>query len=370
MEFPKLATGGDGGTGETDGSEKKSLLDKLTNLGPAAQKAEQPIDYSKLENVKTKSMVESKRESASQELQQIQALEEQRLAQLKMQENVAAAKKTGVYVTVTVICGILLICLVFFFVALVKYLREPTDITINTKPNSSEATTIGNYSCKNSGCEKLYELKDGRQLIKDEGYLLFDQESKESFILALEGENSEFVDFTWGDKQYLFVKNSDGLSAIFLLTENRYITEALYEDILSDSSDAAYAKMEWVIGNYIIAKRSNSYRLVNIEDGTEKVSGALGVFATKSGYYLAKEENNVRRVFNSSKTQILLTDSETKLYERDGFLVKLNNNTVEIIKNDGNTARSEDCPFYDELSGSDKDEIQNRLNGGAYLLIP
>lgn len=371
MENPNLAVGGNGGAGKADNGQKKSFLDKLTNLG-GTSKPEQPIDYSKLENVKTKSMVESRRASASQELQRFQMLEEQRQAQLKMQEKVAAAKKTTMYITVTAICIVLLICLVFFFLSLAKYLRKPTDTdTSGGTGGTSEVTKIGTYSCKKNDCELLVEeLSDGRQLIKDNSYLLYNQGTEESFILTLEGEYAEFEEFSWGDKHYLLAKNAEGLGAIFSTTDNKYITDAVYESVLGDASDPAYAGMDWIVGNLIIAKRSGSYRLLSIEDGAEKVAGVLGVFVTHSGYYIAREENGVLRAYNSSKKQVVLTESDQQLYERDGFLVVAGSHGFQIYKNDGTDARSEECPFYKELSEKDNSSLVGFLNGnGAYLHI-
>ena len=366
MENPNLAVGGNGGAGEADNGQKKSLLDKLTNLG-GTPKPEEPIDYSKLENVKTKSMVESRRANATQELQQLQMLEEQRLAQIRMDEKVAAAKKTSVYVTVAVICIVLLICLVFFFLSLAKYLRKPTDAEIGGGTGgSSQVANLGTYACKKADCEVvLEEMADGRQLIRDDGYLLYDQGKEESFILTLEGDYADFTEFSWGDKQYLLAKNTEGLGAIFSTTDNKYITDAIYESVISDATDGAYAGLDWVIGKFIIAKRSGSYRLVDITDGTEKVSGILGVFATKSGYYVAREENDILRVFNSSKNQVLLTESGQQLYERDGFLIVATSERFEIYKDDGSAARSEECPFYNELREKDRGTIVDFLNGNS-----
>lgn len=370
MENPNLAVGGNGGAGEADNGQKKSFLDKLTKLN-VAQKPAEPIDYSKLENVKTKSMIESRRESASAELRQLQMLEEQRLAQLKMEEKVVAAKKTSVYVVVAIVCIVLLICLVFFFLSLAKYLRKPTDADISGgSGSSSEVVTLGTYTCKKSDCEAMLDLADGRQLIKDNSYILYNQGTEESFILTLEGDYTEFDEFTWGDKHYLLAKNSDGLGAIFSTTDNKYITDAIYESVLGDASDSAYAGMNWVVGEFVIAKRSGSFRLVNIKDGTERVSGVLGVFATRSGYYVAKEEGGILRVYNSSKTQVLLTESGDQLYERDGFLIIASADRFEIYKNDGEAARSEECPFYNELRDKERGSLVAFLNGNsAYLHI-
>ena len=370
MENPNLAVGGNGGAGETDDGQKKSLLDRLTNLGGAPKPAE-PIDYSKLENVKTKSIVESRHASASEELRQLQILEEQRLAQIRMEEKMAATKKFTTYIIIAAICLVLLICLVFFFLSLAKYLRRPTDIEIGGGTGgSSEVAKLGTYTCKKSDCEVALEFTDGRQLIKDDGYILYDQGKEDSFVLTLEGEYAEFLEFAWGDKHYLLVKDTEGLGAIFSTTDNRYITDAIYESVVSDVSDNLYSGMDWVVGKMIIAKRSGSYRLVDIEDGTEKVSGILGVYATKSGYYIAREENGVLRVFNSSKNQVLLTESGQQLYERDGFLIVANEERFEIYKNDGTAARSEECSFYNELREKNRGEIVNFLNSnGAYLHI-
>lgn len=371
MENPNLAVGGNGGAGEADNGQKKSLLDKLTNLGGAPKPAE-PIDYSKLENVKTKSMVESRHANATQELQQLQMLEEQRLAQIRMDEKVAATKKFTTYIIVAAICIVLLICLVFFFLSLTKYLRRPTDVDISGggTGGSSDVTKLGTYTCKKTDCEVVLEFADGRQLIKDDGYMLYDQGKEDSFILTLEGDYSEYTEFSWGDKHYLLVKDAEGLGAIFSTTDNKYITDAIYESVLGDASDSAYSGMDWIVGKYIIAKRSNTYRLVDIEDGTEKVSGNLGVYATRSGYYIAREENGVLRAFNSSKNQVLLTESGQNLYERDGFLIVASVERFEIYKNDGTAAKSEECSFYNELRDKERGAIVNYLNSnGAYLHI-
>lgn len=370
MENPKIAVGGNGGAGEADNGQKKSLLDKLTNLN-ASQKPAEPIDYSKLENVKTKSIVESRHESASEELRQLQALEEQRLAQQRAEIKAAAAKKTGTYITVTIICVVLLICLVFFFLSLVKYLRKPTSIEISGNTGgSSETVKIGTYTCKKSDCNSKLDLADGRQLIKDDSYLLYNQGTEESFVLTLEGDYAEFNEFKWGEKHYLLAKNSDGLGAIFSVTDNKYVTDAVYESVLGDASDSAYDRMSWAVGRFIIAKRSGSYRLVSIEDGTEKVSGILGVFATQSGYYISREEGGVLRVFNSSKQQIILTEEGERLYERDGFLILADEDDFDVYNNDGDTVDDEECSFYDELDDLEDESIVGFLNGNsAYFHI-
>lgn len=369
MNNPNLAVGGNG-IGGTDNGQKKSLLDKLTNLSGAKQ-PEEPIDYSKLDNAKTKSMVESKRAAAAEELQRLQALEQQRIAQLKMQENVATAKKTGVYITVTAICIVLLICLVFFFLSLTKYLRRSDgEVVIGDKPGTNETVMIGGYSCKKSDCSEMLVMSDGEILIKDEGYLIYGEDDKESFVLALDGDYAEFEEFFWGDKQYLLAKNAEGLGSIFSITENKRITDEIYEAVVADSSDPAYSGLDWIVGKLIIMKRSGSFRLVDIENGSEKVAGAKGVFATRSGYYIAKEENGVLRVYNSSKNQVLLAENGEQLYERDGFLIIAKNDYFEIIKNDGEQVRSEECPFYDELNSRERNELAGYLNSnGAYLHI-
>jgi hypothetical protein len=308
----------------------------------------------------------------SDELKRIQELEQQRQAQLKMQENVAVAKKTSVYVTVTIVCVILLICLVFFFLSLSKYLRKPSDeLVINDKPGTGETVMLGSYTCKKSDCAELSVLSDTQKLIKDEGYLLYNEESKESFVLALDGEYTEFEEFNWGEKRYFFAKNADGLGLIFSITDNRTVTDAIYESVISDTSDAAYSGLDWLLGKMIIAKRSNSFRLVDIENGSEKVAGAKGIFATKSGYYFAKEEDGALRAYNSSKTQVLLAESGSQLYERDGFLVLIKEGNFEIYKNNGEQARNEECSFYNELSSHERNTLADYLNGnGAYLRIP
>ena len=368
MENPNLAVGGNGGAGEADDSQKKSLLDKLTNLG-GAPKPEEPIDYSKLKNVKTKSMVASRHETASEELRRLQILEEQRQAQLRMQEKVVAAKKTSVYLIVTAICIVLLICLVFFFISLAKYLRKPNNTDIGGGAGgTSEVVKLGTYACKKGDCAVVQELSDGRQLIKDSGYLLYDQGKEESFVLSLEGDYESFMEFTWGDNQYFLAKDADNLGAIFSITENKYITDAIYEDVLGDQFDPAYKDMNWVVGKLIIAKRSGSYRLVDIDDGSEKVSGVLGVFATKSGYYISREEDGVLRVFNSSKKQILLTNSGDQLYERDGLLIVANADRFELYNNDGAAVRTDDCAFYNELREKERGELVGFLNNNAAYL--
>ena len=67
---------------------------------------------------------------------------------------------------------------------------------------------------------------------------------------------------------------------------------------------------------------------------------------------------------------MLLAENGEQLYERDGFLIIVKNDYFEIIKNDGEQVRSEECPFYDELNSRERNELAGYLNSnGAYLHI-
>jgi hypothetical protein len=347
---------------------KKSFIDKVSGLVNREGQQPKPVDPSTLVNSRTQSMVISDREQAERELQLLAAQREQVQREQTVEAVTETAKKTGVYVIIISICVILLILVAILVFTLIPYLRRPTNPEVTPGNNTIEKTNIGFYECLTKECQELVELPDGRTLIKDGNYVILDQENEESFTTTISGYYESATVFEWGDKLYAHVLRDTGVGAIFSLTDNKYITSDSYELIYSDVTDEVYSGQTWIMGQYIIAKRSGDYRMVDIKTGKEMVQGTKGVFATKNGYFIAYDESGSRRAFNGSNIQIAFVETGD-IYTRDDYLVTIEADDLKVYNKEG--TELDDYSFKGEIDQIDYDKRAATIAGdNRYSKVP
>ncbi|MBR6811320.1 hypothetical protein IKM56_02705 [Candidatus Saccharibacteria bacterium] len=326
-----------------------------------------------VENLRAKSLVESEREKANEELRRIEeynarirAMEEARLRAEK-------AKKTTVYVIIAVICVALAVATLVFVLVLLNALRRPTTYVPEEKEEKEQQyAQVEGYQCETAKCGKIAELSDGRIILRDGAYYIYDLESKEKTVTAI--DNTDYysvLPFVWGEKTYLVLDLDAGLNAIFSIADNRYVVDANYDAIYTDIESDTYKDMKWVYGKYIVASRSGGYRIIDMSaNNSEKVNGSKKVFAIEHGpYFIGYESDGQRRVFNNSGTQIYLCPAENDMYARDGLLITVDPDyDYDIFGTDGESP--DGYSFEDELDDQDSDTLPNYLNNGSYFKIP
>ena len=347
---------------------KQSFIDKVSSLVNKDQHPPKPVDPSTLKNARTQSMVISTREQAEQELQQMQALQQQQAHEQAIEAGVVTAKKTGVYVIIATICIILIVLVAILIFTLIPYLRKPHNSVIDPQSKIGDTTSIGFYNCQTSECTELTELSDGRVLVSDGSYVILNNETEEEFTTAISGFYDSAVAFTWGEKEYVHVKQSTGVGAIFSITDNKYITSNSYESVFTNIEDDVYAGQKWIEPKYIIAKRSGDFRMVNMESGKDVVQGAGGVFATTNNYFIAYDQDGKKRVFNDSNIQLALVE-DGLVFTRGNYVIVVNNGGgYDVYGHDG---KVDDYDFKAEIGRIRHDQIiENLKNDSNYSLVP
>ena len=326
-----------------------------------------------MENLRAKSLVESEREKANEELRRIEEYNARIRAVEEARQRAEKAKKTTVYVIIAAICVALAVATLVFVLVLLNALKRPTTyVPEEQEKKEQQYAKVEGYQCETAKCGKIAELPDGRIILRDGAYYIYDLQSQEKTVTAI--ENAEYYSatpFAWGDNTYVVLDLDAGLNAIFSITDNRYVVDANYDAIYTDIESDTYKDMKWVYGKYIVASRSGGYRLIDMSsNNAEKVNGSSKVFAVESGpYFIGYEADGQRRIFNNSGTQIYLCPNENELYSRDGLLVIVDQDyDYDIIGTDGEEPDS--YSFEDELRDVDAENIASYLSGGSYFKIP
>lgn len=353
-----------------DSGSKQSFIDKITGLVNKNDQAPKPVDPGALENVRTQSMVISEHEEAEQELKRLE-LERQRQAHnVTIEAGVENAKKTGVYIIITIICLILVALIAVLVFTMIPFFRKPSGTDIHIDNGGNESTTIGFYKCLSSECKELTTLSNGNKLVYDGNYIVLDQENEESFTTAMSGNYVSAESFVWGEVEYVFAKQDTGTGAIFSITNNRYLnTSENYEQVFTDIEDDVYEGQRWVEGQYLIVKRSGDYRLIEIASGKEVVLGAKAVFVTQGGLFVGYDLDGKKRIFNNANSQIALVESG-KVYVRDTYLIIVyEGGNFDIYNQNGE--KPQDYEFKAELESIKNEERQAALDASKdYAVIP
>ena len=141
------------------------------------------------ENVQSQSMVESARETANEELAQIKAYNDAILRQEKAQENKNKAKRTIIYVILGIFGAIVIIVLVWMLVNAIIAMQSPAGPGTDPTPVDPEKLdTVDGYKCETSKCYKAADLPDGRLIIRDTNFFIYNTETEESVMTNIENQ--------------------------------------------------------------------------------------------------------------------------------------------------------------------------------------
>lgn len=272
----------------------------------------QPGNY---ENVQSQSLVESARETANEELAQIKAYNEQMLHMEKVQEQKNKAKRGAIYVVLgifgVIVVGVLVWMLVNAIIAMQGSAR-PDEIVDNKVDEKYD--TVDGFKCETSKCYKVTDLPDGRILVRDTSFYIFDTETEESVMTNIENEEYHLIKaFQWGKQILVELDPESEKSGLYSITDNRQIISNKYDTFYTSIKDDVYKEQTWIEGDYIIAKLSGSYRLVNLVDGSEVIRGAEKVFMHDQ-FCVSYEQGGERRLYTLDGKQFLVIKAGEELY--------------------------------------------------------
>ena len=318
---------------------------------------------SNLVNVQTQSVVESPREVVEAELARVKALNDEALRQQK----IAARKKKTKRILIFTLLGIfalgLLATLIWLIVNVIVGIRNP--VSTSGSGNSGDNTalsSIDGYQCQTTKCSRVADVPDGRILIRDTKYYLYNKDTKEAKVTSIEEQDYHSITpFKWGDKLFAVLDPEADASALFSITENRLVTDYNYDQFYLDINDKVYSDMTDIAGKYIVAKALGQYRLINVATGSESVRADNRVLV-HGNYFFGYESNGERRVYNVNGTQILISKSNYELYIKDGYVINAaNGNGFEMYNT--NADQVSEGSLSEWLNSLDIDTIVNTLNG-------
>ena len=310
------------------------------------------------ENLRTQSVVESSRDVAEKELAAQEAYNNQILRQ--QQAEIRRNKEMHIAVKIAlIIFGVLiLIALGWLIVQIIVGIKPPADDacknddgTINTsccdrpeyeneascKEQKDPLPTIDGYKCTEADCKKMADIvKDERIIIYDKRYYIYDIKANTATPTTIDNSikyNSMSV-FSWGkDNYYVILKPATEDYGLYSIADNQQIISNKLSRIYSDINHKAYKGMQDVLGKYILVRESSQYRLYDIKTGQELASAGEGIFTYKK-YIMTYHSGGVRRLYNYSGKQILITKEGEEVYMKDGYAIHFGKSLL-MYDNDG-----------------------------------
>lgn len=351
-------------------------------IAPRDQLAEQrPEDKvivdPNLINLQTKSLVESQRESSADELAKANAYAEE----LKRQERIAArqktAKRAGIYAALGIF-GLAFLGVVGFLLLQILNTSKGGVQTGGVAEEQGEVkyNVIDGYQCKTDKCARMDDLPDGRILLRDEGYIIYNKQDSTSTSTTIEDQDYNSIkSFTWGSKIYAVVDPVSDRSGLYSISDNRMVVGYQYDTYYTDvNNEEIYGDMAWVTDQYIIASTSSpkEYSVVDLLSGQSILRGGEHVFMN-GGFLFGYEANGERRVYApGSSSAFLVAPAGDALFVRDSILIYYAaSGNVRYYNTSGQTARTSDIGFWEEIRRINRKELLAFLNGNSkYYKIP
>lgn len=356
--------------GQQENKDNTAIIDKLMQNNPFVKSG--PEAY---QEVRTQSVVKSSREEADEKYAQIQAQQQMMAHQQKVAEDVTKASRASLYVLITIIFLVIAGAAVWIIMGVMDASKPP----ISRKDGSGdeggiqiEPGNVGNYKCQNSECGKLVEINATQIVIKDgSSYYLYNTETDENVLTTIpEQEYHAITPFIWGEKTYAVLDPETSLSALYSITDNRLVTEFIYDDFYYDIQDEMYTGLSWITNSYIIAKTSGNYRLLSIVNGAEYARGSKGVYVSDD-FFFSFDSDGAVRIYNSTGTQFQVINTESTIYTREGFVVVVNNANHSRIAYDQTGKTTSDAEILKYINGIQNDKVFETLdNNPDYHRIP
>ncbi|MBR1939560.1 hypothetical protein IJ847_02395 [Candidatus Saccharibacteria bacterium] len=292
------------------------------------QPPNQPAPYVP-ENVRSSSIIQSERDNVQAQLDRMHAQNRAATRRVRHREAMAGATRKGVKILVAVIIVVIIALIVVIGFTLYMETQRPQPINHCTgdecnivDPESdpepedpetpAEKPKIGEYQCK-TDCVELADMPDGRKIIRDEQIIVVNPSSPDVVLpTTIEVREYESVQaVSWGGRTLVSLKSQDG-TGLYSIEDARMLINFGYDSFILDANDAAYANQTYIIQNYVIARKGNELRLVNLNDGIERVSGSDRVFAYNDNVFVGVSGTQ-RKVFYGSR-QLFIADENDSIY--------------------------------------------------------
>ncbi|MDR3298075.1 MAG: hypothetical protein LBT19_01750 [Candidatus Nomurabacteria bacterium] len=309
-----------------------------------------------MENQDSVSIIESPREAElraeAERAKQVLALEEAANRKVRAVELRNKIIKISMIVLGVLLAVALVGAIIWLVINAVSAVRNPVgDVGSNGDTPGDNLPIVAGYQCATTKCNKVTDLPDGRFLMRDTEYYIYDSDSGVALKTTIPEKNYHaIVPFVWGSETLAVLDPDTGRSALYSISRNQQVGDFNYDDFYIEPGDALYKDMKWIIGKYIIAKHDTAVRLLDVFDGSEVVRAQNKVFAY-SPYFFGYDADGERRAYLEDGSRILIAVKGDYLFVRDKRLIRVGVKaltTMEIYDQAGKKLQSND-EYYKKL---------------------
>jgi hypothetical protein len=183
---------------------------------------------------------------------------------------------------------------------------------------------LGGFQCQTSECYNVAALPDGREVIRDTAYYIFDSSTNTSARLSLsETRFREFTPFAWGDEILAVYAKTTGNFGLFSISANRQLVGFSYEKFHININDSVYDDMQWIEGKYIIGETAYFKYLFDVSTGDVIVSSTDRIFLYGSFIFNFENTGSII-IYNNSGNRLLS-------FKTDDFLAVLETGELLVV---------------------------------------
>lgn len=354
-----------------DGKTEDDAVKRATDASGLVDNASVIVQPNKYENIQSQSIVESTRETASEELAQIEAYNREMLRQQHMQEAKNKAKRTTIYVIIGIFGLFVFVVLGWMLVnAIMSINTPPAPTKLPEPPTAQKYDKVDGYDCKTSKCYKVEDLIDGRIILRDDMYYVYDIETKELSLTSIENQEYHNVkSFAWGGDNLVVLDPESDYSGLYSVSKNQMLVGFKYDNFYIDANDKVYAEMKSYAGKYIIARKDGLYRLVDVSTGQELIHGSEGVLIHDN--FLASHENGgERRLYTLSGSQIAQVLPGEHLFIKGSYGLHVNSKGSFALYNpSGEKVRSNTSDEYKRINAMRKTIVDTLRKEKQYFEV-
>lgn len=347
-----------------------------TQLEPSSPQKEdvivRPFPNQKLENIQTQSLVESPREVVERELAKAAAKNEAIMRQERAENRRLKARKIAIFIFVALVGVALLGVLIWLIINVILAARTPVGKSDEIDvADGATLSTVDGYQCQTNLCSKIADVPDGRIVLRDTRYYLYDRDSKAITLTTIDEQDyNSITPFRWGSRILAVLDPETGQSALFSITDNRTLTAYGYDGFFISPDHAVYQDMGDAVGVYIVARTNDGYRLLSASTGNELIRGAHGVYE-HAGFLFGYETSAERRVYTNNGSQILVAPAGSLLYTIGENIVYLSESGDDFRIFYSNGSEVEEGNLYEYISDLDNNQRVQTLNQNPdYYKIP
>ncbi len=328
------------------------------------------------ENVQTQSIVETAREQADKELAQIKAYNEEMLRRQKAEEAKEKAKRGTIRTFIVIFIAIIFIVLGWVVISALMGIHTPPPPTPDPEPeNPTKHDTVNGYKCETKKCYKMADMPDGRIILRDDQYYIFDTTTREATLTTIENQEYHNISaFKWGSDILVDLDPESGLNGLYSVASNRMVAGFNYDSFINDIKDSSYNDMNWAEGQYIVARKDGQYRLIRLLDGKEVISGRERVFVHDS-FCVGYNGNGERRMYTLEGDQFTIIGSEYTVFIHGQYMIITKTNSTstrfELRGSDGKKISGNKDAEYAKLAKiKQKDLIKTLRADKSYFEVP